>query len=219
MNYSIYNSHFFRVGVFLLLASKTLAASHTVSVTKPQSVSKPVQLTVIADVTSLTNGKITMDSGRNYRLIAQIPAGIMLNLVPGSSAFATLPTIHNRNVLTKVTSVSRTKIELLLNNQVQLLDGQRLRVTLPVKPIHLYRIPFQAIYSPRGLTTEVFTVSANQRAHLVSVTPLQFLPDGNVIVYSDQLANTTIVVHGTDNLIHGDSVQIIESTLHKEPQL
>lgn len=219
MNYSIYNSYFLKIGVFLFLASKTLAAGHAVSVTKPQSVSRPVQLTVIADVSSFPNSKITMGSDRSYRLTAQIASGMVFNLVPGSSVLATLPTIHNRNVLTKVSSISKTKIELLLNNQVQLLDGQRLRITLPIKPIHLYRIPFQAIYSPRGLTTEVFTVSANQRAHLVSVTPLQFLPDGNVIVYSDQLANTIIVVHGTDNLIHGDSVQVIEPTQHKEPQL
>lgn len=219
MNYSAFNKHFFVVALLGLLISKSAIAGHAVSIIRAEPEVKPVHLNLIADVSNSANQKSTALTGRNYHLSVQIPKDTVLNLSLGSSVTVTLPTIHRRNALAKITSISKTKIELLLTNQVQILEGQRLTVTLPIKPVHLYRIPFQAIYSPRGLTTEVFVLSNDQRVRLIQIAPLQFLADGKIIVSSDQLNGALIVVQGTDNLIAGDQVQVVEPVKQKEPQL
>lgn len=198
------------VSSFCFLLVSQAVAAHSVLVVEAKPVSKSVQLTLMADVSDSPGDKRTSWAGRSYRLALQIPKGVILDLSVGSKVSVTLPTIHNRSALARVSSVSKTQIEFLLTNQVQLLDGQRLRVTLPVKPTHLYQIPFQSIYSPRGLTAEVFILSSDHRVHLVPVVPLQVLPDGQVIVSADQLKGVSIVVQGGDNLVSGDKVQVIE---------
>lgn len=194
----------------LLLSQGTIAAAKRVTVIKAIPASSVVQLKLVADVSNASDSKLTSLTGRNYRLSVQIPKGPVFDVAVGSSVAVTLPTIHHRDVQAKVSLISKSKIELVLFNQVQILDGQRLQVTIPVKPIHLYSLPFQAIYSPRGITTEVFTVTSEQRVNLVSIVPLHVLPNGRIIVSSEQLKDATIVVQGTDNLVAGDSVQIIE---------
>lgn len=210
MDFPSINRNFFIIGFYLLLISQTTIAAHLVSTVRSEPVSQTIHLTVMADVSDLSESKVTSLTGRNYRLSIQIPKGIVFDLSTGSNVPVTLPTIHHRDVQAKVSSISKTQIDLMLFNQVQLLDGQRLRVTLPAKPVHLYQIPFQAIYSPRGITAEVFILSNDQRVNLVPIFPLQILPNGRVIVSSDQLNGATIVVHGTDNLVPGDSVQVAE---------
>ncbi|MGE3263251.1 MAG: hypothetical protein AB7K68_15830 [Bacteriovoracia bacterium] len=194
----------------LLMPQGASATDHRVSIIKAEPVSATVPLTLIADVSDSPDSKVTSLAGRNYRLSILVPRGTVFNLSLGSSVPVALPTIHHRNARAKVSSISKTKIELMLANQVQLLEGQRLRVTLPAKPVHLYRIPFQAVYSPRGITAEVFVLSSDQRVNLVPIVPLRVLSNGNVVVFSDQLKGATIVVQGTDNLVSGDKVQVIE---------
>jgi multidrug efflux pump subunit AcrA (membrane-fusion protein) len=198
------------ISFYFLLVSQTAMAAHLVLAAEAKPVSEVVRLTLMADVSNSPTDKITSLAGRNYRLSIQVPKGAVLDLSLGSTVSVILPTIHNRNALARVSSISKTRIELTLTNQVQLLEGQRLRVTLPAKPINLYQIPFQAIYSPRGLTTEVFVLSSDRRVHLVPVVPLQVFSDGKVIVSAEQLKGATIVVHGGDNLVSGDSVQIVQ---------
>ncbi len=215
------NKKFYALGLCLLLISQGASAAdhqvnHKVTIAKVEPVSTTLSLTLIADVSDSPDSKVTSLSGRNYRLSIPIPKGTVFDLSLGTSVPVTLPTIHHQNAQAKVSSISKTKIELMLSNQVQLLEGQRLRVTLPTKPLHLYRIPFQAVYSPRGLTTEVFVLASDNRVSLVPIVPLKVLSNGNVIVSSDQLKGATIVVQGTDNLVSGDQVQIIEQ---KEAQL
>jgi hypothetical protein len=194
----------------LLLSQGASAADHKVSVVKPEPVSTTVPLTLIAEVSDSPDHEVSLLTGRNYRLSIQVHKDMVFDLSPGSIVPVTLPTIHHRDAQAKVSSISKTKIELILTYQVQLLEGQRLRVTLPAKPVHLYRIPFQAVYSPRGITAEVFVLSSDQRVNLVPIFPLKVLSNGNVIVSSDQLKGATIVVQGTDNLVSGDKVQIME---------
>jgi multidrug efflux pump subunit AcrA (membrane-fusion protein) len=213
---SIYRKIYALALGLLLMPQGASATDHWVSIVKAEPVSATVPLTLIADVSDSPDRKVTSLAGRNYRLSILVPGGTVFDLSLGSSVPVTLPTIHHRNAQAKVSSISKTKIELMLANQVQLLDGQRLRVTLPAKPIHLYRIPFQAVYSPRGITAEVFVLSSDQRVNLVPIVPLRVLSNGNVIVSSDQLKGATIVMQGTDNLVSGDKVQIIEQ---KEAQL
>jgi len=216
MSYLLTGTNIYVVGLSLLLMSQAALATHRVTTVKAERVSTTVQLMLTADVSDLPDSKVTSLSGRSYRLSIQIPKGTVFDLSVGSNVQVTLPTIHNRVTQAKVSSISKTQIDLMLVNQVQLLDGQRLRVTLPTKPVHLYSIPFQAIYSPRGITTEVFVLTSDQRVNLVSIVALQVLPNGKVIVSSAQLNGATIVVQGTDNLISGDSVQVVE---HSEAKL
>jgi multidrug efflux pump subunit AcrA (membrane-fusion protein) len=211
------NKKFYALGLSLLLMShRASATDHRVTTIKVEPVSTSVPLTLIADVSESPESEVTSLTGRNYRLSILVPSGTVFDLSLGSNVPVTLPTIRHQNAQAKVSSISKTKIELKLTNQVQLLEGQRLRVTLPTKPVHLYRIPFQAIYSPRGITAEVFVLASDNRVNLVPIVPLKVLSNGNVIVSSDQLKGATIVVQGTDNLVPGDKVQIIEQ---KEAQL
>jgi len=217
MDYLSTNKKIYVLSLSLLLLSQGVsAADHRVSIVKAETVSTTVPLTLIAEVSDSSDREVSLLTGRNYRLSIQVNKDMVFDLSLGSIVPVTLPTIHHRDAQAKVSSISKTKIELTLTNQVQLLEGQRLRVTLPAKPVHLYRIPFQAVYSPRGVTAEVFVLSSDQRVNLVPIVPLRVLPNGNVIVSSDQLKGATIVVQGTDNLVSGDKVQIIEQ---KEAQL
>lgn len=199
------------VGICLFLASQPAQATHSVSVVKAESVSRTVYLTLMAEVLDTAADDTAIPRpGRTYHLSIQLPSGVIPDLLSGSSVTVTLPTIHHNKALAKIKSISKTRVELVLADQVQLLEGQRLRVILPLKPVHLFRIPFQAVYSPRGLTTEVFLLSQEKRVRLIPVVPLQVLPNGKIIVSSDQLDGADIVAQGTDNLVSGDSVQIIE---------
>jgi hypothetical protein len=212
-NYNFYllGSARISIALNLLLTSQAVLAAHYVSVIKAEPVSKTVHLTLMADVSDPTTAQSSISQPeRTYHLSVQLPNGVTPDLSVGSSVAVTLPTIHHNSAFASVKSISKTQVALVLANQVQILEGQRLRVILPLKPAHLFRIPFQAIYSPRGLTTEVFLLSNEKRTHLVPVVPLQALPEGKMIVSADQLDDATVVVQGTDNLISGDSVQVVD---------
>ena len=205
---------FLKSGVCAIIAtslgSSMAFAEHRVTVAEVTPLLTNLTLELVADVSELSSAAVSSLGSRNYRLTIQVPSGTAFALSRGSKVSVTLPTIQNRRAQAEVTDVSKAQIHLVLRNQVQLLDGQRLRVTLPTKPVHLYKIPFQAIYSPRGVTAEVFVVSSDNRIKLVSIAPLQLLPNGYVIVSSDQLKDAKIVVHGIDNLLAGDTVQIVK---------
>jgi hypothetical protein len=201
------------IGLGLLGFYQTAEAARPVTAVKVQSVYQTIRLTLLADVLDNTMGeKAKSDERRSYHLSISPPNGLTLAGHPGSYVKVTLPTVHHGEAMAQVLSVSKTRIELLLANQVQQLEGQQLKVELPFQPAHLYRIPFQAVYSPRGLTAEVFLLSTDMKVRLVPVVPLQFLSDGGIIVASDQfpdpLKDALVVVQGTDNLLSGDSVQI-----------
>lgn len=209
---------FSRCGAHAILAlglsSWPALAEHRVAVTGAAAILSNVTLDLVADV-SQSSDAVTSLGSRNYRLTVQVPSGTMFDLSRGSKVSVTLPTIQNRLAHAEVTDVSKTQVHLVLRNQVQLLEGQRLRVAIPAKPVHLYKIPFQAIYSPRGLSPEVFVVSSDNRVKLIPIVPLRMLSGGHVIVSSPQLKDAKIVVHGTDNLLGGDSIQIVN---YKEVQ-
>jgi len=192
------------------IGSSLAFAEHRVTVAEVTPLLTNLTLELVADVSELSSDAVSSLGSRNYRLTIQVPSGTVFDLSRGSKVSVTLPTIQNRRTQAEVMDVSKTQINLALRNQVQLLDGQRLRVTLPTKPVHLYKIPFQAIYSPRGVTAEVFVVSSDNRTKLVSIAILQLLPNGYVIISSDQLKDAKIVVHGIDNLLAGDIVQIVK---------
>jgi hypothetical protein len=203
------------IGISLCLLGfhQIAEAARPVSVIKAKPVSQAVRLTLMAEVLDKAIGeKADSDERRSYHLSISPPNGLVLAMRAGSFVKVILPTVHHGEAMARIISISKTRIELLLTNQVQQLEGQQLKVELPFQPVHLYQIPFQAVYSPRGLTAEVFLLSADMKVRLVPVVPLQASSDGGLIVASDQLPDplkdALVVVQGTDNLLSGDSVQI-----------
>lgn len=198
--------------LFILLIIGTLnkaQAAQSVSVARPKEVTSITYLPLMAEVVD----RISERNGRgSYRLLMKLPTGLIPSIKNGSSVNVTIPTIHQNLVTAKIISINKQNIELIISNQVQQLEGQTLKVDLPVLPNNLYKIPFQSILSPRGLSAEVFILSGDMKVRLVQVTPLHFLSDGAIVVSSEHLKNSSIVVQGTDNLLSGDSVQI-----YKEP--
>lgn len=196
--------------IFVMLGSLNEAfAASSVTIARPKEVTSITNLPLMAEVLQ----KINETNGRgSYRLLLKLPSGLIPSIKNGSFVNVTIPTIHQNLVSGQIVSINKQNIELIISNQVQQLEGQTLKVDLPVLPTNLYKIPFQSIISPRGLGAEVFLLSADMKVQLVQVTPLHILSDGAIIVSSEHLKNSSIVVQGTDNLLSGDSVQV-----YKEP--
>lgn len=207
MNNKLLIIHKFLI-VSLVLSLNTLEARmdrRQVTLAKPMAVASTSELSLVAEVV----GKLSESNGRlSYRLSVKIPRGLIPAVKTGSFVGVTLPTIHQSLVNAQIVSLSSKEALLVLDNQVQRLEGQKLKVDLPVKSQGLFKIPFQSIVSSRGDSFEVYIVSAEMKVQSVQVSPIQVSSDGNVIVASEHLKNSSIVVQGTDNLLSGDSVQI-----------
>lgn len=188
--------------------SEALAA-RLVTTAKPEHVSKIFELSLMADVLDKkSDQKDDTNTRRSFQLSIELPVGLVPAIRNGSYVRVSLPTVHKNVAIAQVTSLSKNRVELVLANQVQQLEGQKLKVDLPFLPVNLYKIPFQAIYSPRGTTSEVFILSSDMKVQLVQITPLQISADGNIIVSSEQLKDALVVVQGNDNLLSGDTVKV-----------
>ncbi len=180
-------------------------ASGIVSVAIPHPVVSNSELSLEAEVLS----KFAESNGRgSYRLSLSLPTGVLPAVGVGSFVKVFVPTIHQSTVSAQVISMTKNRANLILSNQVQQLEGQRLKVEFPVQALNLFKIPFQSIVSPRGLKSEVFILTSDMKVSAVEVTPIQILNDGYVIVSSEDLKNKSIIIQGTDNLMSGDSVQV-----------
>lgn len=203
---------YLRYLVILLLSTGVLreaSAARLVTVARSERVTKIFELSLLADVLDKKlEQKIDTNTRRSFHLSIELPVGLIPAIRNGSYVKVTLPTIHQNVAIAQITSLSRNHVELILANQVQQLAGQKLKVALPFLPANLYKIPFQAIYSPRGSTSEVFILSSDMKVQLVQIVPLQISSDGNVIVSSEQLKDALVVVQGTDNLLSGDTVKV-----------
>lgn len=184
-------------------------AAHLVTVARPEHVTKIFELSLMADVIDKKlEQKNDENTRRSYHLSIELPTGLIPVVKNGSYVKVSLSTIHKNVAIAQITSISKTHVQLVLTNQVQQLEGQKLKTDLPFHPVNLFKIPFQAIYSPRGSTSEVFILSSDMKVQLVQITPLQISSDGSVIVSSEQLKDALVVVQGTDNLLSGDTVKV-----------
>lgn len=184
-------------------------AARLVTTAKPEHVSKIFELSLMADVLDKkSDQKDDTNTRRSFHLSIELPVGLVAAIRNGSYIRVNLPTVHKNVAIAQVTSLSKNRVELVLANQVQQLEGQKLKVDLPFLPVNLYKIPFQAIYSPRGTTSEVFILSSDMKVQLVQITPLQISADGSIIVSSEQLKDAIVVVQGNDNLLSGDTVKV-----------
>ena len=210
----ILSNHSIYVSILICLFDWQLAmAEHPVQVQLPLAVKGTINLTLqsrdIEKSTDKSGGTATVS--RNYRLNLVLPQGLSANVKEGTPVRVILPVVRNREAWAKVAKMDKNNIQLVLSNQVQQLEGQNLSVEIPIQPKDLYQIPFQAVYSPRGLTTDVFVVSNDGVASLVPIHVLQIFDDGTMIVLAKQLQNARVVINGNDNLISGEKVQILDA--------
>jgi hypothetical protein len=208
LNYLIYLKYLIITTLSIGIISEASAA-RVVTAVKPERVAKIFELSLMADVLDKKfEQKIDTNTRRTFHLSIELPAGLIPAIKNGSYVKVTLPTVHQNVAIAQITSFSKNHVELILANQVQQLEGQKLKVDLPFLPANLFKIPFQAIYSPRGEAAEVFVLSSDMKVQLVQIVPLQISSDGNIIVSSEQLKDALVVVQGTDNLLSGDTVQV-----------
>jgi hypothetical protein len=189
--------------------SGEVKAARLVTVIKAESVTKVFELSLMAEVLDKNlENKNDNNTRKTYHLSITLPIGLIPAIKNGSYVKVSLPTIHKNVAIAQITSIFKNHVQLVVANQVQQLEGQKLKTDLPFHPVNLFKIPFQAIYSPRGSTSEVFIVSSDMKVLLVPITPLQISSDGSVIVSSEQLKDALVVVQGTDNLLSGDTVKV-----------
>jgi hypothetical protein len=195
------------IGMLLLLSPVVAQAAHFVDVRTAAAIRECLTVTLRAEVLDRTDGD-SVARVRSYHLRVAIPEGTVPDVRVGSSIRVSLPVVHHAEAFAKVMSVTGGDITVLLSDQIQQLDGLRLKADLPLKPVNLYRIPFQAVYSPRGITTETF-VFDGARVSLVRVAVLEIHDDGGIVVSSSHLADARVVVNGLDNLVSGDEVNLM----------
>lgn len=192
----------------LLLSSAAARAAHFVDVRPAAPLRERLTVTIAAEVQDRTGAGEAAAGVRDYHLRIAIPEGTTPDVAVGSSVRVALPIVRHAEALARVTSVGDGWISLVLPEQVQQLEGLRLKASLPLKPVNLYSIPFQAVYSPRGIMTEAFVYDGS-RVKLVGVSVLEIRDDGRVVVSSARLAGAQVVVDGLDNLVSGDVVSPI----------
>jgi hypothetical protein len=192
----------------LLLLSPVVAnAAHFVDVRPVIAIRERLTVKLQAEVLDKTGPGDSLERVRSYRLKIVIPKGAAPDVRVGSSIHISLPVLHHAEAQARVTAMGNGEIVLLLPDQIQQLEGVRLKADLPLKPVNLYRIPFQAVYSPRGIGTETF-VYAHSQVRLVPVSVLDIRDDGGIVVSSSDLASAEVVVSGLDNLVTGDDVSL-----------
>jgi hypothetical protein len=119
-----------------------------------------------------------------------------------------LPTVHNNTVLARVERVASGKVELLLDRQVQELDGRQVQVTLPLDPAGLCLLPFGCLLAPMGTAPYVFVVEGG-KARKVPAVALGLVGDDRVLVAAPIAPGQKVVVQGIDNLLDGDDVKVL----------
>jgi multidrug efflux pump subunit AcrA (membrane-fusion protein) len=137
-----------------------------------------------------------------------IPEGAKPALRRGQEVSVTLPIIHHGKTAASVAALAPGEIRLLLAKQVQELNGQEVRVEIPLKPQGICRVPFQSIDSPRGLSKQVLVLNDNHvEARDVKIVALAGGTD--ILVTGPLAAGDQVVVEGLDNLLSGDEVQVV----------
>lgn len=197
--------------MLMALLPKNASSAHPVTTKEAVTVTSTAPIEIMGDVRDQVSNESSITSpSTRYRISVKIPRGANPALQVGDTVKVTLPTIHNSQATSSVKAIAAGSLELSLANQVQLLDGQRLKVSVPLRPTNLFKVPFQAVYSPRGEKTEVFRLLPDQRVELVPFEPLQLLPDGNIVGASEGLTGRMVVVEGTNGLLSGDKVKVLK---------
>lgn len=141
----------------------------------------------------------------DYRVTVEIPEGAQTTLSAGQTAAVTLPIIHHQEARGTVESTAGA-LHLVLSNQVQELNGQQVQVLVPLRAQGLFRLPFQSVYSPRGVTKRVMVVRGKS-VEAVEVKVIALAGESDVIVAGSLSNGESVVVDGLDNLLPADPVE------------
>ena len=152
----------------------------------------------------------TVSRESSYRIRVKLPAGASPTLAPGQSVKVTLPIVHDQETSAVVEAVEQQAVSLLLAKQVQELGGQEVRVAIPLRGKGVFRVPFDAIYSPRGLTTQLFVVQGDH-VELRDIKVIALAGPEEVYVTGKLADVDHIVVRGLDNLLTGDVVEVAQA--------
>jgi len=184
------------------------AIPHKIHAAKVTSVESSVSLSILGKVTraepGLSHGKVPA----HFTIEVILPKGIEAKVNVGDKLDVTLPILHHQNVKGTVSESKTGAISVALTGLVQALDGESIHVSVPIKSQGLFQVPFRAIYSPRGITTEVFVIEQD-KVRLVEVKVIHKLDKGQVLIAAALENSSEVVVAGLDNLVNGDSVRPI----------
>lgn len=149
----------------------------------------------------------------DYRVRVTLPRGTKTFAKIGQKVSVVLPILHHQKTQGVVEKIEAFQVEILLPRQVQELNGQEVRIEVPLEPDGIFWVPFASIYSPRGTKKQVFVVR-NGRAEAVVVETIKLGLNSGIYVAAKLNFNDKVVVKGLDNLIAGDSVAVLaEETL------
>lgn len=155
-------------------------------------------------------GRVLKLEGRTaeYQVTVPLPKGALADVTPGQRIPITLPIIRNQQTQGVVESLQLDKLILHLSQQVQELNGQNVRAEVPIKATGIFRLPFTAIYSPRGVTKQVFVVK-QERAELMPVEVISLYNNHELLISAGLSATDRVVTQGLDNLLNGDAVEVV----------
>ena len=176
-------------------------ASHKVAVAEVLPLGKSLTLPAVGRATST-------GAGNSYRIVVPVPKGAKVATQKGHSIRITLPILHHQDTQGSVVEINEKHIEILLSQQVQELNGQSVRVEIPLSGEGLFRVPFTAIYSPRGINARVFVVQGD-KAEGKPAEVISLYGDTEVLIAAPLKAGDRVVVQGTDNLLSGDTVEVL----------
>lgn len=192
---------------FLLFCVLNIArAENIVSVCSPGS---PPQSAKI-NLNAVVEAKLDASSSslyHSYQLGVFLPQTVMPEIQLNQNLDITLPVIRKRQDKARITNITKQKLQLVISDQLQQLEGQVLTVQIPLKREGLYLIPPQAVYSSRGFNPQVFIIRDN-RAATVPIEVIQVMDSGQVLISSSQLKNSKVICNGINNLVAGESVQV-----------
>jgi hypothetical protein len=183
-----------------ILTRKVVASSRTILATFKGRARK---------YTNADGNESSVRGTSSYQIEVDLPKGVQADLSKGQTVLVSLPIVHHSEVRARIDRVEVGKIKLILGDQVQELAGQEVRVQIPLRSLGLYRIPFEAVCSPRGLSKKVFVLQGDR----VLATPVEVVApssdDGDIWIAGQFAPDSKIVIRGFDHLVTGDLVRVV----------
>ena len=187
---------------------------------KPVSIEQAIPIredrnVILSGRTDLVPGSSPSGRLKDYKITVQRLKGATPHVTQGQTLRLRLPLVHNSEASAKIVSITPDQIVLDFPRQVQELGGQQVKVEVPLLPQRLYRIPFQAVYSPLGSHPRIFVIKEGH-AYLKDLEVIASDKDSSLIVSADLEPGTFVIIKGQDNLLSGDPVRVFGSQEKKE---
>lgn len=192
---------------------KTQTLVHPVAVKPVVAMAKSVPTTLVGKVTLRGAGRTrgeAIGETSDYRVTVSLPAGVKPDLGVGRSVRVLLPVLHHQETRASVESVGEKSVSLSLTGQIHELNGNVVRAEIPIQAKGIFRVPFEAIYSPRGMDKQVFVLRGD-RVEAREVAIVAMATERELLVAGSLEPSDRIVTQGLDNLLSGDAVTVVKS--------